>query len=225
LTSIAGSLALLLRGAGEPLSKPATRLITIAHDNSQRLVRLINDVLDLEKMESGSVVFTLQPVDLKSFLEQVADANRPYADSRAVTIRIDSAAMLDSIDTDPDWLAQVVTNLLSNAIRFSPPGGDVAISAGLHDNCARISVRDHGPGVPPDFRSRLFERFARADSSANQKGSSGLGLSIVQEIVARLGGQASFDEAPGGGAIFHVDLPLRDRRPPNAMPSFEDAAE
>jgi PAS domain S-box-containing protein len=221
LTSIAGSLALLLREPGEPLTPMASRLLKIAHDNSQRLVRLLNDVLDIEKIESGRISLTPQRIALTPFLEQVSEANLPYAGSCGVTIIVDAANGPQEIDTDADRLAQIVTNLLSNAIRFSPKGGEIVVSTEWREGLARISVRDHGPGVPPDFKPRVFEKFAQADAVFGPKTGSGLGLNIVQQLAIRLGGRASFDDAPGGGAIFHVDLPLRDRR----HAGMENAAE
>jgi signal transduction histidine kinase len=105
-------------------------------------------------------------------------------------------------------LLQVVTNLLSNAIKFSPHGEEVLLAIEKRSGAVRISVRDHGHGIPSDFKSRIFEKFAQADTSdARTKGGTGLGLSIVKEIVTRLGGEVGFGDAPGGGAIFHVELP------------------
>jgi CheY-like chemotaxis protein len=103
---------------------------------------------------------------------------------------------------------QVVTNLLSNAIKFSPAGGEVLVAIAARDGAMRISVRDHGPGIPDEFKPRIFEKFAQADASdARKKGGTGLGLSIVKQIVIRLDGQVGFEDAPGGGTIFQVDLP------------------
>ena len=109
---------------------------------------------------------------------------------------------------DPDRLVQAITNLLSNAIKFSPPGEEVVVAVETKSDAVRISVRDHGPGVPEEFKHRIFEKFAQADGTdARRKGGTGLGLSIVKQIVDRLGGEVGFADAPGGGAIFHVDLP------------------
>jgi DNA-binding response OmpR family regulator len=115
------------------------------------------------------------------------------------------------VHADPDRLAQVVTNLLSNAIKFSPPDNEVVVAVEKQSHVVRISVRDHGPGIPPEFKPRVFEKFAQADATdARQKGGTGLGLSIVKQIVARLGGEVGFDDALGGGTIFHVELPCWD---------------
>jgi len=207
LTSIFSSLGLLVGNAGGTLPDTTRRLLSIAYTNSQRLVRLVNDILDIEKMECGQVAFNLMAVDLRSLVEQTIEANRGFAESYRVNIRLGS--MADGIvQADPDRLSQVVTNLLSNAIKFSPPHGEVVVAAERRGDALRLSVRDHGPGIPADFKSRVFEKFAQADgTNAKQKSGTGLGLSIVKQIVGRLGGKVDFADAPGGGTIFYVDLP------------------
>ena len=123
-------------------------------------------------------------------------------------IRLDAAATAVEVRADPDRLAQVVTNLLSNAIKFSAPKQEVTVAIEDTGAAARISVQNRGPGIPEAFKSRVFEKFAQADSSdARTKGGTGLGLSIVKQIVTRLGGKVAFEDAPGGGTVFHVDLP------------------
>jgi PAS domain S-box-containing protein len=211
LTSISGSLGLLAgQWAGE-LPKSAARLLAIAHTNSQRLVRLINDILDIEKLESSRVVFNLSRVDLLSLAEHAIEENRGFAESYGVHVRLDTTSANSDVNADPDRLAQVVTNLLSNAIKFSPAGEEVLVAVENDGNVIRMSVRDHGSGVPGDFKPHVFEKFAQADgTSSRQKGGTGLGLSIVKQIVERLGGDVGFDDAPGGGTIFHVELPAWD---------------
>jgi PAS domain S-box-containing protein len=208
LTSISGSLGLLLGGAAGTLPEGAVRLLSIAHSNSKRLVRLINDILDIEKIESGQVVFNFKRVDVLALVEQVIEANRAYADGFGVRVRLDPASLHGNVPADPDRLAQVITNLLSNAIKFSPQGGDVIIATELRAALMRISIRDHGSGIPAEFKPRVFEKFAQADATdARQKGGTGLGLSIVREIVVRLGGEVGFADADGDGTVFNVDLP------------------
>ena len=207
LTSLAGSLGLLAGSAAGKLPETAMRLLSIAHKNSQRLVRLINDILDIEKIESGDVAFVLKRVAVRTLVEQAIEASRLYAQSLGVTVRLDPFATDADVHADPDRLTQVIANLLSNAIKFSPSGAEVLVSIdGLADP-VRIAVRDHGPGIPSDFKARVYEKFAQADAAARQKGGTGLGLSIVKGIVTRLGGSTGFDDAPGGGTIFHVELP------------------
>jgi PAS domain S-box-containing protein len=208
LTSISGSLGLLLGGAAGTLPEGAVRLLSIAHSNSKRLVRLINDILDIEKIESGQVVFNFKRVDVLALVEQVIEANRAYADGFGVRVRLDPASLHGNAPADPDRLAQVITNLLSNAIKFSPQGGEVIIATELRAGLMRISIRDHGSGIPVEFKPHVFEKFAQADATATrQKGGTGLGLSIVREIVVRLGGEVGFADADGGGTVFNVDLP------------------
>jgi PAS domain S-box-containing protein len=208
LTSIAGALGLLAGDATGNLPDPAARLIAIAHTNCQRLVRLINDILDIGKMELGQIVFDLKRVEVLSLVEQAIEANRGFADSYDVTIQLDAASEKGEVCADHDRLVQVVTNLLSNAIKFSPRGEKVIIGTEKRGDVVRISVRDHGLGIPDGFKPRVFEKFAQADASdTRQKGGSGLGLSILKTIVERLGGTVAFDDAPGGGTIFQVELP------------------
>jgi PAS domain S-box-containing protein len=208
LTSISGSLGLLIGGAAGTLPEPALRLLTIAQTNSQRLVRLINDILDIEKIESGQVDFNFKRTDLRALVEQMIEANRSYADAFGVRIRLNAASTPAEVHADPDRLAQVITNLLSNAIKFSPLNGEVVVAIGQDDNVVRITVRDHGSGIPPLFKPRVFEKFSQADApEARRKDGTGLGLSIVKQIVTRLGGKVGFDDAAGGGTVFHVELP------------------
>ncbi len=208
LTSIAGSLGLLTRKAAGTLSGPAARLIEIAHSNSQRLVRLVNDILDIEKLESGHVRFDLRRVEVGPLIEQAIEAIGDFAQGLDVRIRFENSAIVPEVRADTDRLVQVITNLLSNAVKFSPPDREVVVSIEHEAGIVRISVRDHGPGIAPEFKSRVFERFAQADATnARRKGGTGLGLSIVKEIVKRLAGEVEFADAPGGGTVFHVELP------------------
>jgi signal transduction histidine kinase len=206
LTAITASLGLLAHDAEARWEPAAEQLVGIAYKNCQRLGRLVDDILDVERLEGGKVVFDFQEVDLKSLMEQVMESSRALADKAAVGVVVRCAAQA-TVHADPDRLTQVFANLLSNAIKFSPPGGEVVVLLDRDGGNARVSFRDHGPGVPPEFQHRLFERFAQAADGA-QKGGAGLGLSIAREIVQRLGGKIGFVDAPGGGAIFHVVLPV-----------------
>jgi signal transduction histidine kinase len=213
LTSISGSLALLMNNAAGNLPGPVARLLTIAHTNCQRLVRLINDILDMEKIESGKVVFAVKRIDVRALVEQAIDANRGFAQGYGVHVKLEPSSRACEIAGDADWMAQVVTNLLANAIKFSERGQEVVIAIEKRTSTIRLSVRDHGSGMPENFKSRVFEKFAQADNSdSRQKGGTGLGLSIVKQIVTRLGGEVSFEDAPGGGTVFYADLPDWDHR-------------
>jgi PAS domain S-box-containing protein len=215
LTSIAGSLGLLAGGAAGPLPERADRLIRIAHGNSERLVRLINDILDIEKIESGRMTFDVRPLPVRPLLDQAIQANRAFAEGFGVDLTLTAGGEGLVVLADQDRLMQVVTNLLSNAAKFSPKGGVVEVGAGLRGRSVRISVADRGAGIPEEFKPRIFGKFAQADSSdTRQKGGTGLGLSIVKEIVVRLGGTVGFESAPGQGTIFHVDLPAHEEGKP-----------
>jgi signal transduction histidine kinase len=228
LTSIAGSLGLLTSKTTDALSGPAARLLEIAHGNSQRLVRLVNDILDIEKLDSGHVVFNFKRVDVLPLVQESIDAIGDFAQGLGVRIRIEAFPAVHEVRADADRLAQVVTNLLSNAVKFSPSNGEVVVTIENRAGSVRISVRDHGPGIATEFKSRVFERFAQADATnARRKGGTGLGLSIVKEIVDRLAGEVGFDDAAGGGTVFHVELPTwvdlaRDK---NAQALASEASE
>ncbi len=217
LTSIYSSLGLIMGTAAGTLSDPIRRLISIAHSNSKRLVGLVNDILDIEKLELGEVAFNFQPVEVRALVEQTIEANRGYADAYRVKLRFNAAAD-GVVPADPDRLSQVLTNLISNGIKFSPPNSEVMVAIEARTDGMRLSVRDHGSGIPAEFKSRIFEKFAQADATnTKEKGGTGLGLSIVKQIVERLGGQVGFDDAPDGGTIFHVDLPRWRQPAPTAV--------
>jgi signal transduction histidine kinase len=207
LTSITASLGLLLANGADSHQDPAdAQLLAIAYNNCQRLTRLVNDILDVEKLDAGKVAFDFRLVELSSVLEQVTEGTRALAEKADVRLVLKSSAHT-FVHADPDRLTQVFSNLLSNAIKFSPPGSEVIVLLERDGASARVSFRDHGPGVPPEFRPRLFERFAQATNGA-RKGGTGLGLSIARDIVQRLGGEIGYADAAGGGAIFRVVLPL-----------------
>jgi signal transduction histidine kinase len=211
LTSISGSLGLLMGNAAGSLPKPMARLLAIAHTNSQRLVRLVNDILDIEKMQAGRVAFNFSRVEVGPLVAQAIEANRGFAEGYGVRIRLEDAGAAADVRADPDRLLQVVTNLLSNAIKFSPADNEVVVAIEKGTDIVRLTVRDHGPGIPVDFKPLIFEKFAQADAGdARQKGGTGLGLSIVKQIVDRLSGEVGFADAPGCGTIFHVQLPCWD---------------
>ncbi len=209
LTSIAGSLGLIVGQAAGPVPDKAMRLIAIAQANSQRLVRLINDVLDVEKLESGKLPFLFMPLDLSDVAQRAIDGVQGYADQLHVNLRL-ALAEPAPVRGDADRLVQIVTNLLSNAAKFSPEGGMVTVMVTREGEQAVLTVSDRGPGVPEGFRDRIFSRFAQADASdARGKSGTGLGLYIAKEIAERHGGRLWFESPESGGAAFHLGLPLQ----------------
>ncbi|TCT03933.1 ATP-binding protein [Aquabacter spiritensis] len=220
LTSIAGSLGLLDGGAAGALPAGAKRLVAIAHQNSRRLVRLINDILDIEKMQSASVAFAHDPVSLEEVARLAIEQNAAFADQHGVRLVLQAVSCDSTVVGDHDRLIQVLTNLISNAVKFSPAEGTVSLRVGRRTGMVRVSVEDHGTGIPLAFRASMFTRFAQADNSdTRQRGGTGLGLAIVKEIVDRHGGRISFETEEGVGTTFHVDLPARldDAAPPDRL--------
>ncbi len=208
LTSIHGSLGLVLGGVAGEVPEKVRALIEIAAKNSERLVRLVNDILDIEKIESGTLVFRPARVELLPLVEQAAENNRAYAQQYDVEIRL-SARAEAQVWADTDRLQQVLANLLSNAAKHSPRGGVIELGMTRTPGWVRIAVTDHGPGIPVEFQPRVFEKFAQADaSSTRQKGGTGLGLSISKAIVERHGGRLWFETAPDNGTTFAFELPV-----------------
>ncbi len=208
LTSIRGSLGLVAGGVTGELPAEAAEYIGIALANSDRLVRLINDILDIDKMQAGKLEFRFQAHDLRAMLQHALVVNEPNAVTRHVRLRLTPELPSCEVVVDPDRFAQVLANLISNAVKFSPRGAVVEIGASHADDKVRVTVRDHGPGVPAAFGPRMFQRFAQADTSTTRsKGGTGLGLSISKSIVENMRGTIGFEAAPGGGTVFFVDLP------------------
>ncbi|MER8692079.1 ATP-binding protein [Mesorhizobium opportunistum] len=214
LTSIRGSLGLIAAGVAGVLPPKAANLVNIAHTNSERLVLLINDILDMEKIESGVITFKIRQMPVRQVLEQAIAASSNYmADRRIRIVLVDDAPRAEA-NIDPDRLHQVMANLLSNAIKFSHTDGTVTVKLQRRDrDMLRISVVDQGAGIPEAFRSRIFGKFEQADASSTRKiGGTGLGLSIVKSIAEKLGGAVSFETEEGLGTSFHVDLPEAHRQ-------------
>jgi signal transduction histidine kinase len=213
LTSIRGSLGLLAGGAAGDLPEAARSLLDIAASNCERLVRLINDILDMEKIESGKMAFVPEPVALAPLVEQAVLSNRAYAHGFGVEIRIEEAVP-GRVLADADRLHQVLTNLLSNAARHSPRGAAVEVRVRRAAGRLCVSVADRGAGIPPEFQPRVFEKFAQADtSSTRREKGTGLGLSISRAIIERHGGRIWFETAPGAGTTFSFELADLDAGP------------
>ncbi len=209
LTSISGALGLVSGGALGEVTPQAREMIGIAYKNCQRLTYLINDLLDMEKITSGKLHFDMHAYALMPMVEQALQANRDYGTERNVTLNLVQTVSNIEVRVDNQRLMQVLANLLSNAIKFSPKDEVVEIAVEHKAPYVRVSVRDHGPGIPEAFRDRIFQKFAQADSSdTRQKGGTGLGLAITRELVERMGGQIGFESKDGEGACFFFDLPV-----------------
>ncbi|MBI3529868.1 MAG: response regulator [Betaproteobacteria bacterium] len=225
LTSIMGSLGLLAGGASGALSAEVRTLVDIARKNSERLVRLINDILDIEKIESGRMQFELLPRELQPLVEQAVAANRAYAEQFGVSFAIAAQLPGAKARVDADGMMQVMTNLMANAAKFSPHGATVELRLGREGDMIRLAVSDRGPGIPESFRDKVFEKFSQADASdSRKKGGTGLGLSITKAIVEAMGGSIGFVTGEGQGTTFYFDLPEWVEPEPVAAPVFPTAA-
>ena len=210
LTAVVGALGLLRGGALGKVPEPMQRLLAIAEQNTQQLGALINDLLDLDKLSAGQMHFDIQWLPLQDALKQAISVNQPYADRFQVQLTLVTPLPALEVAADPRRLAQVLANLLSNASKFSPAGGQVELAAETTGDRVRIRVTDQGPGIAPEFHARIFSRFAQADgSSTRQHGGTGLGLAICRELVRQMGGEIDFHSTPGAGASFWFDLPAR----------------
>ena len=207
LTSIAGSLGLINGEALGPVPNAMREMLLIAQSNSQRLRQLIDDLLDMDKLLAGKMNFIPQQLDIDSFLAECVTSHQGFARQHDVQLTY-TGGPVAQITADPMRLQQVLSNLLSNALKFSPAGSQVLLSAQELGGQIRILVVDQGPGVPAEFVDRLFEKFSQADASdRRQKGGTGLGLAISKELMERMGGCIGFYPRPGGGSVFWVELP------------------
>ena len=208
LTSIRGSLGLLAGGALGPLPEKASSMVKIAHQNSERLVRIINDILDIEKIEAGKLELHAAALPLRDLLGQALEVNQSYADKYQVRLVLEPVPEGAAVLADPDRLMQVMANLLSNAAKFSQPDSTVNIRASDQGVRMRIEVEDHGEGIPEEFRSRIFDKFAQADGSSSRRfEGTGLGLSITRQLLEAMGGSIGFQSMVGRGTTFYIELP------------------
>jgi PAS domain S-box-containing protein len=214
LTSIQGVLGLMLGGALGEFSERAQSMLTIAHNNCERLIRLINDILDIEKIEAGKMEFKLTTVELNQFASESVEINQSYADKFDVQLKLKLWPAKIFATVDSDRLQQVFANLLSNAAKFSPHDAKVWVKISFDQGQAIIKVRDFGAGIPDAFQKNIFGKFSQADSTASRaKGGTGLGLSISKAIVEKMGGSICFETEINKGTTFIVMLPAREEKP------------
>lgn len=208
LTSIHGSLGLIMSGVAGEISPEVKSLLDITRKNSERLIGLVNDILDIEKIEAGRMNFHMTVFDLGEVARKSIDLNRAYGEKFQVGFELDMSAGKAMVRADRDRLLQVMSNFLSNAAKFSSPGDTVKVLLDCADGRVRYSVEDRGTGIPEDFREKVFEKFTQADSSdTRHKGGTGLGLSISKGIVEMHGGQIGFRSEEGKGTTFFFELP------------------
>jgi len=208
MTSIRASLSMLVEGGAGELPPDVQHLVNIAYQSSERLVRLVNDVLDIEKIEAGKMEFRSDELEIAPLLDEAIDAVRGSAAQRPVAVERTGSGRGLRVRGDHDRLVQLLVNLLSNAIKYSPQYNSVTLDCSAVPAGVRLSVSDNGPGIPEAFQARVFAKFAQADSSDTRlKGGTGLGLAICRAIAEQHGGIIGFDTEEGRGTTFHVTLP------------------
>jgi len=212
LTSIIGSLQLINSGVMGDVDKDVAELTVVAERNGQRLLDLINDILDIEKVESGKLSMSPEVFELGDLVREAMLLNKAFGERFKVRFEARGDLAGGRVFADRKRLLQIMTNLLSNAAKFSPEGAAVDIDMQANGAMIRVAVQDCGPGIPEAFRSRIFGRFAQADSTASRvKGGTGLGLAICKRLVELMQGHIGFDDRDGGGTSFWFELPRHDK--------------
>ncbi|MCX7597150.1 MAG: PAS domain S-box protein, partial [Fischerella sp.] len=207
LASIRGSLGLLAAGVLENEPEAAKQMLEIAASESERLVRLVNDILDLERLEANKVTLNQHWCEAENLIQQAIEILRPLTEENNITISLLSARV--KIWADRDRIIQVLVNILSNAVKFSLPGTTVTISAQNQADQVLFTVKDQGRGIPADKLENIFSKFQQVDASdSRQKGGTGLGLAICRKIVQQHGGRIWAESILGKGSTFYFTLPI-----------------
>lgn len=207
LTSIKGALGLLAGGVTGALPSKASEMVRIAITNADRLSRLVDDILDLQRIESGRITMDMRPCEVDSLMRECAEAVRVLAENERVKVAFTS--LQASINADQERMVQVFVNLLVNAIKFSPRGSQIEFAAERVNGSLVFRVKDEGRGIPRDKLESIFEKFQQVDASdAREKGGTGLGLAICRSIVQQHGGRVWAESETGRGSTFYVRLPL-----------------
>ncbi|MGF1570904.1 MAG: AAA family ATPase [Nodosilinea sp.] len=209
MTAIQSALMMLTAGAFDDDPNQAAQMLHIAQTNTERLVRLVNDVLDLERLESGKAELNIEPTPIADLVQDSIATLQPLANQAEVSLLWEPCPA--QVHADPDAIIQTLTNLLSNAIKFSEPGSCVVVKARElgRDGAIEIAVADQGRGIPADQLESIFDRFHQVDAlDSRQKGGTGLGLAICKTIVEQHGGQIWADSGPGPGSTFYFTLSL-----------------
>lgn len=207
LTSLIGSLKLLTGGVVGEVPEHFKRLLDVSVKSGERLTELVNDILDLSKLELGQMMLRIQPQWILPLVKQSMETNRQLASQFGVTIILEDGETDATVEVDANRFLQVLSNLLSNAIKFSPHNEEVRVSLRKQQDAVQVLVSDHGPGIPEEFKPRVFEKFAQADATDNRKqNGTGLGLCIAKSLMERMNGSIGFDSTPGG-TTFYLVLP------------------
>ena len=224
LTSIRGSLGLLAGGALGPLSPDAADIVAVAERNVVRLIGLINDILDLERLDGGRLEMEFEPSGAAAIVERSLEAVRSFAAQSNVDLTVDPVAASVRVRADADRLVQVLVNLVSNAVKFSPPSGAVTVRVVLAPGMAEFQVEDQGRGVPPALREAIFERYRQVEASdSRRKGGAGLGLAICKAIVEQHGGAIGVRGTEETGSLFWFRIPLVSTHRPSLSGTIKSA--
>jgi PAS domain S-box-containing protein len=209
LTSIKGSLGLMNESTLGNMTDNAKSMVDIAHKNTDRLINLVNDLLDMEKLVSDGIKYDFEFLDLSNLVTEAVESDHDFIAEHAEKFITTDIANEIKVSGDAKRLKQVIANLLSNAIKFSPDGGEIKVAVSCCKIAAKVSFTDHGVGIDDKFKDHIFERFAQIDSSDSRKNSgTGLGLNISKLIIEKHGGEIGLDSKPGVGSTFFFTLPL-----------------
>ncbi len=221
LTSIKGYVDLLLEGEVGDLAEEQREFLEIVGSNAQRLVALINDLLDISRIEAGKIELSRTPVVLAPLIEGIARSFRPQIEAKQQQLTQEVAPDLPAVWADHDRLTQIITNLLSNAHKYTPAGGRIRIAAAQTGDMIRIDVQDSGIGLSEEEQSRLFSRFYRARNRTTQEvGGTGLGLTITRSLIEMHGGTITVESEPGQGATFGFTMPIATEQPALDAPAL-----
>jgi PAS domain S-box-containing protein len=218
LTSIKGFIELLLSGKADDLTENQRRFLVIVHDNSERLVVLINDLLDVSRIESGNLDLKFGVLDFGAVVHAVVTSLQPLIDSKQHLVELDLPEALPLVWGDKDRVAQILTNLMSNACKYTPTGGRISLSVRVDADRMRVSVVDSGVGMTTEEQGHLFTRFFRAENPlAEDTSGTGLGLNIARSLVQKHGGDINVVTAPGEGSTFEFTLPIAGHGGPTGI--------
>ena len=208
MTSIRGYADLVRRGMVGPVNEQQTEFLDIVLDNVDRMATLVSDLTDISRIETGRLKINLAEVALPPYVQEVVTTLRPQIEAKQQTIVLSLPADLPSLRTDPARLVQILTNLASNAIKYTPPGGKIEVAAGVQNGFLRVQVRDSGIGLSPEDQTKLFTQFFRSDNPVvREQAGWGLGLSVTRSLVELLGGKIGVQSQLGHGSIFWFTLP------------------
>jgi signal transduction histidine kinase len=208
LNSVLGFLEMLPEGIYGELNSTGQEKVSVAERNVNRLIRLINDLLEIDRTEAGRLSMEISDIPIKPLIDRSVDAVKALADKENITIQVSDSDTI--VTADGDRIVQVIVNLLSNAIKYSPAGGKIEVSTLAQEDWLEVRVKDEGRGIPEKYKGLIFEKFQQVDSSDwRQKGGTGLGLAISKAIVDQLNGSIGVESEEGKGSTFWFRLPIK----------------